>query len=341
VLLGILEKTLMITGFVGLMMLVIEYINVITKGSWQKGLTGRRWMQYLIAVILGATPGCLGAFAVVAMFSHRVVTLGALVAAMIATSGDEAFVMLVLFPEKALLLAAILVIIALVIGYLTDLIVSGKIDAGLDKCCQLKVHESEFCHCFPGDKILTQWRHLSPARGVLSVALVLFALGIAVGSIGPQSWDWKRITLLIAGLTGLFITVTVPEHFLQEHLWNHVAMKHIPGIFLWTFGALLVVYILTENLHLEKSIQANALIVIVIAGLLGIIPESGPHLFFVTLYAQGTVPFAVLLTSSVVQDGHGMLPLLAHSRRGFLLVKAINLVVGLVVGITFYIGNWL
>jgi len=43
--------------------------------------------------------------------------------------------------------------------------------------------------------------------------------------------------------------------------------------------------------------------------------------------------FSVLLTSSIVQDGHGMLPLLAHSRRAFVAIKLINLLVGLVLGL--------
>jgi hypothetical protein len=50
------------------------------------------------------------------------------------------------------------------------------------------------------------------------------------------------------------------------------------------------------------------------------------------MFAKGLIPFSILLTSSVVQDGHGMLPLLAHSRRAFVAVKLINLLVGLAVG---------
>jgi hypothetical protein len=52
----------------------------------------------------------------------------------------------------------------------------------------------------------------------------------------------------------------------------------------------------------------------------------------VTLYAKGALPFAALLASSVVQDGHGMLPLLSHSRKVFVAVKTINLGVGLAAG---------
>jgi len=38
---------------------------------------------------------------------------------------------------------------------------------------------------------------------------------------------------------------------------------------------------------------------------------------------------AALITDSIAQDGHGMLPLVAVSRRDFMRVKIINLLVGL------------
>ncbi|HMB15715.1 MAG TPA: hypothetical protein VKN62_05315, partial [Pelovirga sp.] len=65
-----------------------------------------------------------------------------------------------------------------------------------------------------------------------------------------------------------------------------------------------------------------------------------PHLVFLTLYSQGAIPFSILLASSIVQDGHGMLPLLADSRRDFFQVKAINLVIGLGVGLAGYFVEW-
>jgi hypothetical protein len=39
-----------------------------------------------------------------------------------------------------------------------------------------------------------------------------------------------------------------------------------------------------------------------------------------------------LPANSVVQDGHGMLPLLAESRKDFIKVKIINLMIGLLIG---------
>jgi hypothetical protein len=44
----------------------------------------------------------------------------------------------------------------------------------------------------------------------------------------------------------------------------------------------------------------------------------------------------VLLTSSIVQDGHGILPMLAFSVKDSLLVKGFNLVFGLSIGFLLY-----
>jgi hypothetical protein len=94
---GVLKHALMITGFVLIMMLVIKYINVQTRGTWQRMLRQSRFGQYLLGAFLGVVPGCLGAFTVVSLYSHRTVSFGALVAAMVATSGDEAFLMFSMF----------------------------------------------------------------------------------------------------------------------------------------------------------------------------------------------------------------------------------------------------
>ena len=326
------RHALTITGFVFVMMLVIEYLNVLTSGAWQARLAGHRWGQYVLAAALGAMPGCLGAFAVVAMYSHRVLTVGAVVAAMIATSGDEAFVMLAMVPKQALFLTGGLFALGIAIGALTDSVL-GRRTTRQPVCCEgFEVHAEEHRKCFLHKEFLQQWKECSAARGILAVVLAIFALALSTGLAGPPEWTWMRVTLLAASAAALFIVSTVPDHFLEEHLWKHVARAHVPRIFLWTLGALVVMYVLTEHLHLEESIRSGKWLVLAVACLVGLIPESGPHLVFLTLYARGAVPLSVLLASSIVQDGHGMLPMLAHSRRAFLGIKAVNLAAGALCG---------
>jgi len=66
--------------------------------------------------------------------------------------------------------------------------------------------------------------------------------------------------------------------------------------------------------------------------LVGIIPESGPHIIFITLFINGNIPFSILLANSIVQDGHGALPLFAESKRSFVLMKLINVIIGFIIG---------
>jgi Putative, 10TM heavy-metal exporter len=324
---------MMITGFVFMMMVLIEYLNVISRGVWQQGLRGGRFRQYVLASFLGITPGCLGAFAVVSLYLHREVTLGALVAAMVATSGDESFVMLSVIPQQAMYIFLLLFLIGLVAGFATDWLFSKQVESQAACLNDFDVHEKDVCHCFPWGTLRDQWKNCSSARGTLAFTVMVFLFAVVSGRLGPPVWNWIRITLVLLSALALFVVSTVPDHFLEEHLWNHVVKKHIPKVFLWTFSALLLMHVLVDHLHLEGWMQQNQLVVLLIACLVGFIPESGPHLLFLTLFMEHAVPFSILLASSIVQDGHGMLPLLAESRRDFLKVKGINWLLGFVVGL--------
>lgn len=324
--------TIMITGFVFVMMLVIEYINVQSKGLWQKSLTKNKWRQYLITGVLGAIPGCLGAFTVVALFSHRLVSFGALVTTMIATSGDEAFVMFAMFPKMAVLLTLIILVIGIFAGYLTDKFYKPK--KILDKLSnhKLTLHDEPECKCFEKDKI---WRHLfhpSLYRLVVAIIIILLIIGVATGLLAGDLKIWMKVSLYLSFTFSLFIILSVPNHFIEKHIWEHIVKMHLPRIFLWVFGTLLFMHFLMIYVDVQAWLSDNMFIVLLIAILIGIIPESGPHLVFVTLFAAGSIPFSILLASSISQDGHGMLPMLAESKKGFLAVKIINMIYAFIVG---------
>lgn len=340
--LRVVTHALMITGFVAVMMLVIEYVNVLSEGVWMRALAAGRWRQYVLAAVLGAIPGCLGAFLIVSLYAHRRVTLGAVAVAMIATMGDETFVMLATVPATAAWMIPALALIALPVGFALDRVApragsTSREGAG----CELTIHARHTAGaCFARGELASQWRPPTPRRAVLTVALALFVLGVASGLVGPTEWSWIRITLLLVGGIGVFIAASVSDHFLDEHLWAHVLRGHVPRIFLWTLGALAVFHTLEHFLDVEALVADNRWVVLVMAVLIGIVPESGPHLVFVTLFAAGKLPLSILLASSVVQDGHGMIPLLAHSRRDFVVVKAVNALVGLAVGAALLSAGW-
>jgi hypothetical protein len=261
-----------ITALVLLMMVAVDALNVVSRGRLKTLAQGGRWRQYVGAALLGALPGCLGSFAAVSLYVHGMLSFGALAGNMIATSGDEAFVMLAMFPRAALGLFALLFILGIGFAWLTD-------------------------------RLLPALRFRPCADCRLDV-------------LHPEE----------AGL----------RHYLREHVWNHLLRKHLGRVFLWTFGALAVVEIGLKHGNLEPFVTQHAGWMLLLAAVAGIIPESGPHLIFVTLFAKGLVPFSVLFVSSFVQDGHGLLPLLSYSWRDTLALKAFSLVFGLSLGALLY-----
>ncbi|MBN2480467.1 MAG: arsenic efflux protein [Bacteroidales bacterium] len=324
-----LKDTLMITVFVLIMMIAIEYVNVQSKNLWAGKLRKSPIMQIVIAALLGIIPGCMGAFTVVSLYTHRMIGLAGLVAVMIATSGDEAFVMFAMFPAKAFLIHGILLAAAITAGWFVNLTIKN---GPVNKQHGFVIHDREYCKCFDNKLIIPQFRNLSFERATLILFNLLFVIMLLTGLTGSPVWDWKKVTFLVGSMFLLFVFATVPEHFLKEHLYNHILKKHLLRIFLWTWGAFIILHFIQTNLMLNNLIQNNVYIVLLTAVLLGLIPESGPHLLFVTLYSQNLLPFSILIANSIVQDGHGMLPLLAESRKDFVRVKFINLLVGLVVG---------
>jgi hypothetical protein len=199
--------------------------------------------------------------------------------------------------------------------------------------CISNVDDAErIADIFRAANLFENFRSLTFTRFLLLVLILSFLVLVALGIIGPSVWDWKRITFIGLSLSSLYVAMVVSEHYLHEHIWDHIIKRHLFRVFLWSFGALLFVHAGLTFWNLEAFIHAHKVWVLVIGALLGIVPESGPHLIFVMMYAQGLIPFSVLFTTSFVQDAHGMLPLLSYSIKDSLLIKAFNLGFGLAVG---------
>ena len=133
-----LRTAVLVTGLVVIMMMLIEVFNVRSDGRMFSGLRNHRVGQVLLSAALGAVPGCMGGFASVSLYTHGLISFGALIAMMIASSGDEAFVMLAMFPGKSAWIFLILFVLAVAVGLLVDLFRSKD-----DGCHSMNVHAED------------------------------------------------------------------------------------------------------------------------------------------------------------------------------------------------------
>ena len=278
----VLRESISITLLVLLLMAVVESINISSSGHLFKKLHGKPVAEVALACLLGAIPGCAGGFVVVSLFTHRMLSFGALMAGMVATFGDEALFLAAESPRQALILTGILFAIGFVFGLIL-----------------LK---------FPDNKIITFENHDFELHEEHQH-----------DHIENHEHHWKERI----------------GHFLREHVWEHVIKKHALKLFLYAFGTLLVLGILNHFMDLQAIMEQNVWtkwVLLLIAVAVGFLPVSGPHLIFVMLFLQGSIPFAVLLANSIAQNGHAGIPLLAQSRHNFLIVKGMTMGLGLLVG---------
>ena len=401
-----LRNSVLITGIVIIMMMMIESFNLESHSRFFNRVKGSSFRQVLLAALLGSIPGCIGGFATVSLYSRRLLSFGALTAMMIASAGDEAFVMLAMMPDKALWIFALLFVIAVFSGIAIDWIMKSRNIAAFhyEQSADCHPEPSVACHheqsiaCHPersrrrsegsgsepckeatdsslplrmtAPQIKMTPQQIGPTTGgqedamaekdgqdtgrrsltwqrlVLTGAIALFAIALAAGWMEhdhavPETGQihlnllsewWMNLIFAILCIVMVVIMCFRSDSFIKETLWHHVLQKHLPNIFAWTFGVLLAIGLLSEYIDLNTWVSDNPALMILLAVAIGIIPESGPHLIFVTLYASGLVPLPVLLASSISQDGHSSLPLLAEDKKSFAYAKLLNCLIALIVG---------
>ena len=235
----------------------------------------------------------------VSLYAHNLLTFGALVGGMVATFGDEAFFLFVQSPKWGFIVMGVLFALGIVVGTVVNLLYRRPARVGEalnpDDSSEVK-HRVEGAHDLVIHETMDHHEHSGD---------------------GVPGFKEKLC------------------HFFVEHLWNHIVKQHFLTVFLWSFGVLLFLKTFGYFLDLETLLHTHVwakYLLLLLAVLIGFIPESGPHLVFIVMFLEGSIPFGVFLGNCIAQNGHAGLPLLAQSRRSFFMMKAVTVLLGLLCG---------
>ena len=114
------DAYLAVSVFVGATLAAVYGAETLYKGDIGRFMQNSGRAQMPIAAFLGVLPGCGGAIVVVTQYTRGYASFGALVAVLIATMGDAAFLLLAREPITAMGVFAISFIIGTVAGWLVD-----------------------------------------------------------------------------------------------------------------------------------------------------------------------------------------------------------------------------
>ncbi len=271
-------ETVKISAIILILMIIVEYIEIVFNEKLKKFFSKGKFSQIFLATLFGSFPGCIGTFVVDSFYMSGIIGFGAINSALIATSGDEAFILI-----------------------------------GM---------------AFKGDSPIT-----------LSSLIILFSSLFLFGILGGYlAILYKKIFKIKLCKKCTIVheeeDKSKPKfsHFFTDHVFKHIIKNHILKLAVWLFLSIFFITLMDNTFNMKEILTHNKPLLLVLGAFVGILPISGPNLLFVSLFSQGMIPFSVLLANSIVQDGHGSLPLLSFSVNDTIKIKVFNFLFGLTVG---------
>jgi len=261
--------------------------------------------QVPMASLLGALPGCGGAVVVITAFARGNIRLGAMVAALIATMGDAAFLLLAKEPTTYLRLMSISIFAAVISGWTVDRFHRGEL------------YSSEIKHF---EKI-----GIGRLRTRDKLFMAFAAPGLFLGILQLAQVDVNNFGILVTilGLLGAFLTISVwvlsPINAVSssdDHPFTR-SSEETSFVTVWVIAGFLTYEYAYAFFGLDLEVLAEAawIFLPILAVLVGFIPGCGPQVLVTTLYLNGIIPFAALIGNAISNDGDALFPAIALTPR--------------------------
>ena len=299
------DAYIQVTVFVAATLLLffsLEHFYKIDIGILMK--KGDTW-QVPMASLLGALPGCGGAVVVITAFARGNIRLGAMVAALIATMGDAAFLLLAKEPTTYLRLMSISIFAAVISGWTVDRFHRGEL------------YSSEIKNF---EKI-----GIGKLRTRDKLFMAFAAPGLFLGILQLAQVDINNFGILVTilGLLGAFLSISVwvlspinAVYSSDDHPFTR-SSEETSFVTVWVIAGFLSYEYAYAFFGLDLEVLAEAawIFLPILAILVGFIPGCGPQVLVTTLYLNGIIPFAALIGNAISNDGDALFPAIALTPR--------------------------
>ena len=318
-----------VTVFVAFTFLVFYGLESLFKVNLNKFLENHKRLQIPIASILGMLPGCGGAVIVVTSFSAGHISFGSVVATLISTMGDAAFLIIAKDPKTAILLLPTCCITGIVFGVLVD------------KFYTLKIKNTP-----KNDKNNDLLKNKVQLRDKL--ALIFLVPGFIFGTLRLTfvDFDTEGETLInyfgfLGGITFLLFGLTLNQKVMPASRGNFLVRSNEETAFITIWVILSFVgyeyLIYFSGINIEDFFISYKLYIPLIAVLIGLIPGCGPQIVVTTLYINGLVPFSGLLANSISNDGDALFPAIAVAPHAAIKATVLTTIPALLLSYAFYL----
>ncbi len=313
-----------VTSFVAGTLLLFFTLEKYLKIDIKNILLNKPKLEVFISSFLGALPGCGGAIIVLTQYSRGKATFGSVVAALTATMGDAAFLLIAREPLTGLLI----LLISFFVGYVSGLLVNslhGKSFMKMNGCdlIRLNCKISKYKTSKTLDLIWLALMIPGMIFGILSAFQIdldayfsnnfienpITFFGFFAGSLCFIMW-------IIPIISGFKYSPSGPNEKIIRRTVSDT--NFITG---WVILAFLA-YELTVHFggfNIETIFKSYYMLIPLIAILIGFLPGCGPQILVTTLYLNGIIPLSAQIGNAISNDGDALFPAIAlHPKAAFI-----------------------
>ena len=303
----------------------LEYSFKIDVGKIME--KGGVW-QVPTASCLGALPGCGGAVVVITAFARGNITLGAMVAALIGTMGDAAFLLLATEPTTYVKVMVISMTAAIICGWMVDRFHRGDLYSSEVK--------------FLGHTVIGRLRNRDKIYMLIAIPGLILGC-IQLFGLGQINMHELGTIVMAIGLGGAAISVSVwaisPVNAVTAHKDHPFtrATEETSFVTTWVIAAYLAYEYAFAFFGLDLAGLAEAawIFIPLLAILIGFIPGCGPQILVTTLYINGIIPFAALIGNAISNDGDALFPAIALTPRMAIIATLYSAIPALIISYIF------
>ena len=304
-----------------------HYLNI-DVGKFMNN--GGVW-QVPTASLLGAMPGCGGAVIAITAFAKGNIRLGAMVAALISTMGDAAFLLLAKEPLTYLKVMIISTTAAILTGWMVDRFHPGEL-------YNSEVNEIKI-------------NYIGKLRNRDFFYIMLAFPGLILGCLQLMQITFPNSNIILFfGVVGALFSIIIwsispinAVSSFDDHPFTR-STEETSFVTVWV----IVAYLMYEysfilfGLDLTSISDANLIYIPIIAIIIGFIPGCGPQILVTTLYLNGVIPFAALIGNAISNDGDALFPAIALTPRMAILATLYSAIPAILISYLFlYYDIWI
>ena len=291
--------------------------------------------QIPVSVALGMLPGCGGAIIVLTQFVKGQVSFGAVIAVLVATMGDAAFLLIAAQPATAAFVIGTSGIVGIITGYIVN-----------------AIHDPDFLR--PKIKKI-EAKKIPPSieakSGIFHIGAAFIMLpGLFLGVLMAFQYTIDGFFENLIGLAGAFSLFVVwvllkgktpasnyaaadDKRSLIKHCIDDTAFITVWVVISFVLFEICVVYL---GLDLKGFLSTAGVFLPLMAVLVGFIPGCGPQIIVTTLYLNGFIPLSAQVANAISNDGDALFPAIAIAPKAAIYATLYSGIPALLIGYVFY-----